>query len=284
MPLSNQVSATLLLPRPATFTAERLLERVNDGLSGAGVHFRLRETPRGILLTSDTIHVQVMARDLPVQDRRFEAALTSDLPRLLGEDWAELVAEHRASVKICAGPGPRPGETPGTGPELGKQDRQDLADLMMLACHEVAVRMAETCPPLAVHWNQSQQILTPERFAAVANMRFPLPLFLHGRPTETGPGGLGLRIVGAEALVGHALEISPVARPHDWLMSRVLAFVSFLRARGHVPADGSAFGVEDGERIVVRRTDGGGIRLVVEAHGGKSVKSPTHRVATDQAA
>lgn len=291
MHLPDRISVTLLLPRPAEADAPGLRVQLNTILGPSGLHFDQHPARHGTTLSARGLSIELRERDLPVMSARLESAVGSRLQGLLHEDWAGLVARHRAAIglELRCTPVPRDGEAdPGAEPEAPKLRTRTFAatreayDLMLMAGHVAASWLAESSKPLAVYWSQSDRIFPAPRFRAMNGMLFPLPLFLH--PTPVGTSGEmdaaeartllpELEIRGAESLIGCTLRVAPARARFDWLMKRVLAFVAHVRATETLPAEGAAFGLEDGERFVVRRLGGGAIGLVLEERNGQPVSN-----------
>ncbi|SNS44748.1 hypothetical protein [Tropicimonas sediminicola] len=289
MHLPDRISVTLLLPRPAVADAPGLRVRLNTILGPSGLHFDQFPARHGTTLNARGLCIEIRERDLPITSARLDSSIDSRLQELLNEDWAGLVARHRAAISLelrCT-PMPREATTDGAEPAEASALRnrnfsatREAYDLMLMAGHVAASWLAESSHPLAVYWSQSDRIFPAPRFRAMDGMLFPLPLFLHPTPIGTptpakGTEAKGLLpefdIRGAETLIGCTLRIAPARVRFDWLMKRVLAFVAHVRATEALPEEGAAFGLEDGERFVVHRLSGGALGLVLEERNGLPV-------------
>ena len=274
MPLPRNISTTLLLSRPARVDLGQLRRALESRLAPNCPDFSEMEWRRKPLLCSKDMHLLLGARDLPVGDERLDSALCSGLSALLREDPAASVARHRAALTITVGVGsdPEDGRKRPAGPT------QELFDRMLILAHAAANRLAHDLHPLALHWSQSDQIVSPSRFAAMSGMLFPLPLFLHARPERfergNGESWLGLEIGGARHLIGHGLRTAPAPVDLAWMMQRVYAFVAHLRATGQTLEDGTAFAMAEGERFVLRRDGESGMCLVLTELNGAKLERP----------
>ncbi|NDR57187.1 hypothetical protein [Aliiruegeria sabulilitoris] len=273
MPLPTEISTTLLLPRPARFDMGQIHAALEARMSTNCPPFERLDWHQTQLLSSPDLHLQLRARDLPLLDDRFDSALSSELAGMMHDDLSVAVARHRASVTLRVGTGPRPQPRGQAFPPPSHA----IYECMLILAHTAATQLAQGCHPLAVHWAQSDQLLSPGRFSAMGNMLFPLPLFLHPRPScreKAGEEWISLDVEGAQHLLDRTLstEYAPVSLP--WMMQRVYAFVAHLRATGLAVSDGMEFATAEGERFRVRIDERGAIRLRLEELHGKPISPP----------
>ncbi|SDI94427.1 hypothetical protein [Aliiruegeria lutimaris] len=270
MPLPTEISTTLLLPRPARFDMGKVHAALEARMSANCPPFERLDWHQTQLLSSSNLHLQLRTRDLPISDGQFDSALSSELAGMMHDDLSVAIARHRASVTLRVGTGPRPKPRGQTCPPPSHA----VYECMLILAHTAATQVARDCHPLAVHWAQSDQLLSPARFSAMSNMLFPLPLFLHPRPTcreEAGEEWISLDVEGAQHLLDRPLgtDYAPVSLP--WMMQRVYAFVAHLRATSLAVSDGMEFATAEGERFRVRLDVHGAIRLRLEELHGKPI-------------
>lgn len=277
MTLPDRISVALLLARPFAIDPASLRVQLNTVLGPSGMHFNQRPARHGVSLETEGLTVELRERDLPLPQARLKPALDSGLPGLLHEKWADLAAHHRAAISIdlICDPNARmnASSTGRSGTRPAGEASREMFDLVLMAAHASANALVHRSRPLAVHWGPTDRIFPTARILAMQQMLFPLPLFLHPRPAGTpsdDPKMLPeLEIGGAEALIGTSLRVAPARVRFDWMMTRVLALVTHIRASQSLPADGTAFGLADGERLIVRHTPQGGLGLVLTERNGR---------------
>ena len=269
MHLPYEITTTLLLPRPAQIDVDQLRIALGRRLGAQFPQFEETTHRLEPLLTASNLHLFLQARDLPVPEGRLTEALSSRLPDILLDDPATPAASHRAAVTVTAGFGPEP-RAKGDAPV--KSLPQQAFDQLLILGHVAATHLARQVHPLAIHWGQSEQILSPARFDAMADILFPLPLFLHPHPTREEHDGidwLALEVRGASHLIGAPLRTAPAPVSFHWMMARVYAFVSHLRATGQKAAAGMAFATAEGERFTLQQDADGSVSMVLEVLDGE---------------
>ncbi len=269
MPLPSSITATLLLSRPAKIDSEALCKALAARMGPDFEELSCRTWRGAPLLSAPLAHVLVQPRDLPVAGNRFEKALASGLLPLLREDPGSAIAQHRAAVTVTVGTGAEPAPADAAPPAT-----QDSFDQLLILCHHSTTRLAQENATLAVHWAQSEQFLSADRFGAMSRMLFPLPLFLHPRPEIRHAGRwdwLSLDVAGAEDLVGQRLRSAPAPVEFAWLMPRLLALVSHLRADKTAAGGGLTFATAPGERFRLSENGDQGLTVHVEMKDGHPV-------------
>ncbi|MDV7143817.1 hypothetical protein R3X27_14110 [Tropicimonas sp. TH_r6] len=267
MPLPSSITATLLLSHPAQIDSEALCTALAARIGPELGTLECRTWRGAPLLSAPKAHVLVQPRDLPLTGHRFDTALDSQLLDVLHEDPDSVIGQHRAAVTLSVGTGaePSPSDTP-------PSPTQDVFDQLLILGHGAASQLAQQNATLAVHWQQSGQFLSAERFAAMSRMLFPLPLFLHPRPEIRQDGRkawLSLELFGATELIGRSLRSAPAPVAFDWLAPRLFALVSHLRADPGAADGGLTFATAPGERFRLREDADGGLTVHVEMKDGK---------------
>lgn len=263
------VRASLLMSDSAQLRIRALTETLNQVMGPSELHFDARESRSGALLSAGRLHVLLTGQDTPMTQHSLAPALESDLPGLIGEPWQDLIDAHSAALHISVGHGPEPeprGELIGAPP-------RETRDLMCTVAHVAATFLATDEDPVAIYWESSAQILAPDRFLAMADMLFPLPLFLQPQPILPMPTGrgtppVGFDLIGAEELIGVRLRMAPAPAPFEWLVERALAYVAHARALGAPIPPGDSFGLEAGECINVSEDLDGSHLLTLEQRDG----------------
>jgi len=120
--------------------------------------------------------------------------------------------------------------------------------------------------PSAIHWTQSNQMLEPEKFEAMAGpagaMEFPSPLTIHpvlfGEQEASGePAKIGLRTLGARHWLGREVFIPATTLPWAAAYQTALTFCRIATMEnGYVIPDGDTFGHE-GDELGAENSAGG---------------------------
>lgn len=255
---ATRVDAALLFDRAVSVPKTALREMLNEIMGPSDLTFAECEGHDGLLLSAGRLHIQVAGRSGKLPEARTAPALQSRLPHILGEDWRGAVRYHTGAITLSAGLGP----DPRTLPALDEARAAEALDLLRTVVHVAATYMASCERPMAVLWDGSEQMFGPDRFLAMGDMLFPLPLFLHPKPTaDARESELGFDLIGAEDLIGMPLTMEPAEEPFGWLVGRALAFVAHARAQGSPLPVGDSFGLASGERFDILRSPEGGLAL-----------------------
>lgn len=274
------IMVNLLMSKAAPVRMRALADTLNEVMGPSELRFAEADSRTGLLLSAGRLHLLIEGSRRPLAPARLAGALDSDLGVLLGESWADLVQRHRAAVTLTVGFGPDPAAVPAPGL---RADREQV-ELMLTVAHVAATFLTTDCAPLAVHWAPCDQIFAPKRFLAMADMLFPLPLFLHPRPIRSARfdgahQSVGFDLLGARALIGCPLRFREAPARFDWLVERALAFVAHARAMGAPLPPGDSFGTAEGERIAVEAAPEGGLALVLKERDGILMLQPEPRAA-----
>lgn len=276
----SPISADLLLSSEPTIHVPALTEMLNDIMGPAGLEFERAETHE-IILTAKRLFVHLSATEERLPDEAFATALSSTYGEILGEDWPGAIRGHKAAltVTVC-----------NTAPHGdGGAIDEDLQELMLSVVHVTLTYLANALPPLAVHWRQTGQLFSPPRLMAMADMLFPLPLFLHPVPETSGRSdgetlAVGFRLLGAEQMIGTTLHMCEAPARLDWLVERVLAFVDHARAVGGPIPPGDTFGCAEGEKFAVTEDADGGLALTLVERDSVLVLQPEPKRPPSEAA
>lgn len=271
------VHATLLLSTAARLESETLHAHLSRALAFSGLEFRSIDAREGITLCAQRLHLTIQKAPAPHRSPALDRALASGFDDHLQEGWADRAARHTAAVTLAVAAGTAGAEA---APELMPEQSalRDLDDLMQTTCHLAASHASHQHRTAveAVLWHPSSQMFSPERFLAMAEMVYPLPLFLHpapGRAADAGdlrgrdPRG-AVEFLGADRILGHGLRVTPAHVPLPVAATRAYALVAHLRATGDRLRPGDSFGTEAGERIEVTHAPDGALVLSFVAGAG----------------
>lgn len=246
MPLPSRVDAALLYeagPEP-DFTA--LAESIIAIMAPSGISLSVAQHKpgQGIRLQAPGLALTLACGRKRLAASRFAAAAASDYTRLQGLDPDALIAAHGGFLAIMA---------QASGSEAGSQDSFET----LLALTQIAAsQSAMSALPLCVHWGQSDQFFAPERFLAMADVLFPLPLFCHPRPFSSGRMAegvqcMGVRLARAEQVLGRALVFREAPARLPYLLERAYAFIEHCRGSGRILGHGASFGASADEVIAL---------------------------------
>lgn len=233
----------------------RTFLRIEEARSGVRYNpVEVREGSYYQLFGTNELMVTAEYIDGPANMEVFKPALSSTVTRLIFPEVAEALMRHTSHVLINVRTGAMPNlpqlsqlmadiGMPERGASLPQfRARMGVCALLSRICME-ADGMS------AVHWTQSDQILKPEAFEALAQLDAPGPLnihpFLFGHEAD-GRQLVGIRTYGAAHFVGREVLVQPSALPWAANYDTVLAFLKLASAEnGYVIPDGDTFGPED---------------------------------------
>lgn len=204
----------------------------------------------------------------------FQPAIASPIRQLLFPELDRTVARHTGNIAIAVS-----SEVPlGTkGDELkkmlGMADPEQTpvqVEIKITICEMLTKFFADRSAPTAIHWCQSDQLVTPEYFKANTNGAFPSPIHVH--PSLFSSGAVigkrkvvGFRTYGACFVIGREIIFNEAPADLLWLYQRTLNFLQMARANKYqIIPDGDVFGANEDEKIGVkhRPPDERGVALV----------------------
>ncbi|MDT0684126.1 hypothetical protein RM543_15680 [Roseicyclus sp. F158] len=265
---SASIFAALLAKRVAALDARVLADALNQTFAASELVFSRVEAPDGVVLDAGELHVILSSEAGPLPSCRTAAALTSRLPDVIGEPWADWAAAEGVALTIRVVSGPY-----GALPHLPSAD---AFDTMLSVLHVCTGWLASSGEAEAIFWSQSNQFFSANRFLCAVDMLYPLPVYLHPRPlapeAEGPPDRVGFDLEGAAQICGHAIRFEPSTAPLCWMAERAYALVTHLRCGNDVPP---VFGVATGERIEVARQADGTLNLSLTLRDGGPVMPPS---------
>ncbi|QGM98896.1 hypothetical protein [Methylocystis parvus] len=263
----NEVEAALLYPGPCPDVPfPDLLDRLNAAFRGGLEPFRYAafSTEDSTTFVGSDLLVLISKNARPLSPAGFAASLASPYTRMTFEAAEATVARHRSNVSITVSNDPLSDETgrrPAAGLRESAQSRE-IFDRKLEICKLLAHLLCERAEPSAIHWRQSDQILRPGHFKALAELApLPTPLFVHPHFFSSNKivgekRAIGARGVGAEHLINSSVIFNETPASYRWIYERICAFVDLTRARkGGLLPDGDVFGVEENEVIRVRHEE-----------------------------
>lgn len=266
MPYPNRIQAALLFDErfDALEAAGRDFCRIVElksghafaALEGASEGFIQYLSAEGHLAAS----FELVGGPPPLQP--FEGALASPVTGLFAPSIRDALARARSHVllevaHLAADSAPDPAAAPDPLAQFTRR-LETLALMTRIT--------ADQASPSAIHWTQSDQLLTPARFEACATAGLPGPLHVHphlfgsAQPGEREPH-VGVRSFGAAHWLGREIVVEPSALPWQAAYEAILAFLHLATGEGgYVIPHGDTFGSHDGGeafRVLHREADEG---------------------------
>ena len=262
MQYPNENQAALLFPGTMR-DLETVVRSVLRILEARGTKFNVRESnPHKFyrLLGGDQLTITLEYLEQPADPAVFEQPLTSPVTRIVTPDISQRLATHRSHVLINVSYGVLGSlntdrklanffEQIGMHRE-GATLPQFLRRLEM--CALLARIVSDHATPSAVHWTQSNQLMSGQAFEAMAQLPAPGPLHVHpllfdGGISADGKAMVSMETFGARHFIGREIEIEPSVLPWAANYETILAFLSVAtHQNGYVIPDNDTFGPEDG--------------------------------------
>lgn len=231
------------------------LKQINKEIEPAGL--QLEDTVYGhgqnFFFTGRGLYIQVEQSQNPLPAGGFHQTLSSPFTRISFPEAGEAVRSHASHILINIGKGiPMPAITGINLPDAALSGGEFSAALALArAATNFFLHRGET---IAVHWGQSNILLSPRAYGALAQQPAPMPLFIHpslfsSRAVVRGRQVIGFRTFGAAHFLGKEIVFNEAPVPLDWMLSRVYSFVETMRERGELPPAGDSFGLSADEII-----------------------------------
>lgn len=215
----DRIDTVLLYDKPCGVAGAPLLLDLNaaQGLGAAGFEPRLSPHDGYALYENDGVHISIRETGAPQPAEEFTRALDAPITQNGRVKFAPRVRRHKSAVLISVGLGslrferdPDRSERFGGGMfGAGMTDTTQMRQLIALS-HKVTRCLVQAAPPLAVHWRQSNRLLSAEQIEQEAQAEIPVSYCYNPMPFSSGTriagqiqAGLGAH--GSEHLVGRTL-------------------------------------------------------------------------------
>lgn len=216
------------------------------------------------------IFVLFSQQPLPLPYQRFSPALHSPYQQIQCPRIDEAVAEHTSHMFITVTHRPPSGDLVNPAFKVTSQPAA-LVERKIMVCQGLAAKLASLLGATAVHWCQSDLLLTPQQFSAAAGAPlFPNPLHIHPRlfsnvENSDGRQSMGFVTLGARHVIGREIVFSECPADLNWMHMMAVLYVWMARNDGYrlIP-DGDTFGRTPDEVIRVRHrpAEGGDVPLI----------------------
>ncbi len=264
--LPSKVEAVLLFDDYRGFGPRELLALLNEVSTEFGYNFKRthhENSPSYLNYFSDGLMVEVSHSDVSLAPDGFSAVLESGFTSLTFPDAEAQVSSHQKYVFVAIThcgfshddpEGHMPPKTP-TGPMSGEQ-----FDFAIGLLKNLSLAYSSRSIPKAIHWLQSNKLLTLKQFATLALEPKDISLLIHpslfsSGEDENGVQMVGLRTYGAVCLIGKEILFEEAPVTPDVLFDRVLQFITRAMGTGWFIPDGDTFGLDEHETIRVRHIE-----------------------------
>lgn len=260
MKYPNRIQAALLLD--ARFeeldALARDFARIAEMKSGAT--FNVPEHHPGAFVRmfggSDDLMLTFEYIDSPPNTSLFASALASPVTSIRSPDMPDRIGRARSHILLEVSHGAMGGveEDPKIAPMMhdvgisGSSTNAAAFERRLEALALMARVATDHVTPSAIHWTQSNQLLEPDAFEAMAARGFPGPLAIHpllfgdDKPAEAG-AQIGLRTFGARHWLGREIVVPPTSLPWSAAYQTVLVFCAMATMEdGYIIPDGDTFG------------------------------------------
>ena len=262
MQFPNEIQAALLFPGTMR-DLETVVRSVLRILEARGAKFNVPEAnPNKFyrLFGGDDMMITLEYLEQPANLAVFEQPLGSPVTRIVTPDISHRLATHRSHVLINVSHGVLGGLDAGAEfaslfEQIGMR-REGATLLQFLSRLETGALLArivgDHATPSAVHWTQSNQLMSGEAFEALAQLPAPSPLHVHpllfdGGTSADGKPMASIETFGARHFIGREIEVEPSVLPWAANYETILAFLRVATLdKGYVIPDGDTFGPEDG--------------------------------------
>ena len=262
MQFPNEIQAALLFPGTMR-DLETVVRSVLRILEARGAKFNVPEAnPRKFyrLFGGDEMMITLEYLEQPANLTVFEQPLASLVTKIVTSDISHRLATHRSHVLINVSHGVLGGldasaEFAGLFEQIGmRREGATLPQFLnrLETCALLARIVGDHATPSAVHWTQSNQLMSGEAFEALAQLTAPSPLHVHpllfdGGTSTDGKQRASIETFGARHFIGREIEIEPSVLPWAANYETILAFLRVAtHQHGYVIPDGDTFGPENG--------------------------------------
>jgi hypothetical protein len=237
-----------------------VLAILNDTFPDAGFRTVLQGPKGNLCLRSadGQIFVLLSQNRKPLPMDGFRQALLSPYQQILCPRIDEAVAEHTSNLWITVTHKPPLGDLINPAFKVTPQPAP-LVERKIIICQRLAAHLAAPLGATAVHWCQSNLILTPKQFSAAAGAsQFPTPLHIHPQlfsnsENSGGRRSMGFVTLGARHVIGREIVFNECPADLHWMHLMAVMYVWMARNDGYrlIP-DGDTFGTSPDEVIRVR--------------------------------
>lgn len=239
-------TALLYVDHPAPAFGH-ICDTLNARLGPFGINFAKTGTDSdtNIVLAGSGMQVVISVQDQPLPADGFMHSMESPLSAPFQGVLSEILFRHKSCVLVTVLPDARAEEIPAT---------ERLNNLRV--AHAVGSLVAQWHKPAAVHWRQSNQLITGVQYQSLSNDVTPWALFAQARvfSTSVAPEGkrrFGVRLDEASEFLGRPILFQACDLDIDQSYALALSFLRHSVDSGEPIPDGHTFGPEGGDVVTV---------------------------------
>ena len=254
------------------FHPQTLINAVNSMIPAEEMHFQrvaFEKVPEYLHFFGGNTSIQIDQSDNPISHAGFAEALGSQVTALFNPEVAAAIKRHRKHTFVTITNGVPMPDMSYLRKKANNSAMNDVLNGLQRPFkpdhYEFAIKLLKVIGGLyckdgsatAVHWCQSNQLLSRQRFMSVVTDDQDLTLRVH--PVRFGSGKsvngsncIGLRTFGAKTLIGREILFDESPINFIMLYQRALQFIAMAQASGSVIPHNDSFGIDNTEIIRVR--------------------------------
>ncbi len=239
------VETALLFVNTPEMALAPMCETLNSRLAPLGITLEEFSPEIGVIASfrGAGLDLSVAFSTAPLPASAFRGAMEGPLSKPFAGILATTLARHASFVTIAVDK---------TDIDAGGPDW--LTQLQV--AHAATAVLAEWLMPAAVHWRQSNQLLTGAQYISIARETTPWALFAQARVStvvklDQSTPSHGLRLLEAADFIGRPIEFALCDQPLDEIHAASLSFLRHAVETGEPIPDGHTFGPRGGRRYRV---------------------------------
>ena len=241
------IETVLLFVGNPALALEHFAETLNQRLAPLNIQLKKTTSESGVQaqFSAPGMQVSLAAVSSPLPAESFLGALESPLSRPMRGILADTLFRHNRHMIVTV------------SPDHAQNAGMTVDKLALLrVAHAAATLLAQWHQPAAVHWRQSNQLLTGRQYLSLADEVTPWALFAHakikfgGQPDQSARSH-GLRLDEAEDFIGRPIIFHQTDRPLEEIHAAALSFLRHGFETGTPIPDGHTFGPEGGNMVRV---------------------------------
>ena len=259
----TKVESVLLYQDHKIIDPQSMVQHLNISLGNGNRKFEIIQTgPNNefAIISGGGLQVIISQTLEALELGLFDAALASPFVQLTFKNAVEILQRHKSHVFVTVKDDMSASGEPKTQQLQqgnGLAQSQAKFELKLTICQLMTCFIAKNSHSTAIHWLQSDMLLTPINYFTISSEPFPIPLFVHPRlfssgQIQNGKNVVGMRTYGVSHLIGYEVIFIEAPVSVSWMFKRVCKFVSVVRENGALIEDGESFGATKNEIIRVQ--------------------------------